>query len=159
MTMSKMLLTSAIAITMAVPAMAAEKKMTKEVTEIVGYNVTEGVQYEGVLTGSFNKIDYNNDGVITAKEMQRRTNLEDSYSIFLNMDRNKDNVVTIEEFSSYNKTKGNTQVRSGLNKELGISEDDAKRAVRGTNIKSRVITTKEYYEPIEPQIVKEEPIN
>lgn len=148
------LLTAGSGMALANEGSAPKPKMTKEVTELVGYNVTESVTYEGLQERSFKRIDTNADGMLTAKEIQRGSNDENSYDIFLNMDSNKDNLVNIKEFSSYNKTKGNTQVRSGLEKETG-----AIRSVKGTNIKSKVIETKQYFEPVERKIVKEEAIN
>ncbi|NCO04414.1 MAG: hypothetical protein GW903_09510 [Alphaproteobacteria bacterium] len=148
------LLTAGSGMALASEANAPTPKMTKEVTELVGYNVTESVTYQGLKEHSFNKIDANSDGMLTAKEMQRGTNLENSYDIFLNMDSNKDMMVSIEEFSSYNKTKGNTQMRSTLEKENGEF-----RSVKGTNIKSKPVVTKEYFEAVKPKIVKEEAIN
>ena len=139
------LLTTALVAVVAVPAMATEGKKTKEIKELVGYNVTEKVEYNAGKKASFMRVDTNSDGQITVKEFRDGSNLENSYEEFLLMDTSGDKLVTIDEFSSYDKTKGHTHVESQLH---------GKVAVRGTNLKSRVITEqKTYYQPVEPTVV------
>jgi Ca2+-binding EF-hand superfamily protein len=140
------LLTSALIAVASVPAMATEGKKTKEIKSLVGYNVTEKVEYKPAKKAAFMKVDANSDGIITAKEFRNGSNLENPYEDFLLMDTSGDKQVTIDEFANYNKTKGHTQVESQLH---------GKVAVRGTNLKSRVITEqKTYYQPVEPTVVE-----
>lgn len=145
-TLKTTLLSTALLAVVAVPAIAAEGKKTKEIKELVGYNVTETTEIQTSRKGAFMKIDRNNNGMIDAKEFRNGTNLENPYEDFLRMDRSGDKMVTLDEFASFNKTKGNTHVASELH---------GKNTVRGTNLKTRVIAEqKSYYEPIEPTIVE-----
>ena len=146
---TKSLFTLALLSVAAQPALA-EPKPTKEVTSLVGYNVTESVAYPDGTGRLFKKIDTDGNGEITSKEFQRSSNLENGYEIFLNMDSDKSKTVNLIEFGSYNKTKGNTQVRSQLSD---------KNQVKGTNLKTKKLETRSYYMPVEPKVVKEEAIN
>jgi hypothetical protein len=146
---AKSLFTLALLSVAAQPTLA-EPKPTKEVTSLVGYNVTESVAYPEKTSRLFKKIDADGNGEVTFKEFQRSSNLENGYEIFLNMDRDKSKSVNLVEFGSYNRTKGNTQVRSQL---------ESKNQVKGTNLKTKQLETKSYYMPVEPKVVKEEIIN
>lgn len=137
-------------VTIAIQPALAEPKPTKEVTSLVGYNVTESVAYPEGTNRLFKKIDSDGSGEISAKEFQMSSNLENGYEIFLNMDKDKSKSLSLIEFGSYNKTKGNTQVRSQLTD---------KNRVKGTNLKTKPLVTKSYYMPVEPKVVKEEPID
>ncbi len=144
-TLKTTLLTTALIAVAAVPAIAAEGKKTKEIKELVGYNVTEKVEYQGAKKATFMRIDSNNDGFVTSKEFMAKSNSENAYEDFLSMDTSRDKRVTIDEYASFSKTKGNTHVESELH---------GKTAVRGTNLKSRVIEQKTYYQPVEPTVVE-----
>lgn len=145
-TLKTTLLTTALIAVAAVPAMAAEGKKTKEIKELVGYNVTEKTEYQGAKKATFMKVDANNDGFISAKEFRNGSNLDNYYEEFLRMDTSKDKRVTLDEFASFDKTKGNTQVESELH---------GKMAVKGTNLKTRAMTVeKSYYQPVDPTVVE-----
>ncbi len=145
-TLKKTLLSTALLAVIAVPAIAAEGKKTKEIKELVGYNVTETTEIRTSRKGAFMKIDRNNDGMISSKEFRNGSNLDDYYSTFLRMDTSGDKMVSLGEFASFSKTKGNTHVASELH---------GKNVVRGTNLKTRVITEqKSYFEPVEPTVVE-----
>lgn len=145
-TLKTALLSTALIAAMVAPAMAAEKKMTKEIKELVGYDVTVSQSYDALKLKAFNKIDRDADSYLTARELKNGSNIENSYALFLGMDTNKDKRISIEEYSTYDKTKGNTQVESELH---------GKAAVKGSNLKSRrVIETKTYFEPTEREVVE-----
>ncbi len=130
---------------------AAEKSnKTKEVTELVGYNVTEKTASENTPSdATFNRIDKDSNQEISLKEFQNASQLENSYAVFINMDTDKNKSLTIDEFFGYNKTKGNTTVPSTLH---------GKAPVKGTNISSRTYKENNYFVPVDPVIVKSEDI-
>jgi hypothetical protein len=143
---NKALLSTALLAVIAAPAMATEPKKTKEIKELVGYNVTETTEIQTARKGAFLKIDRNNDGFISAKELRNGSNLENSYEEFLRMDVSGDKKVNLEEFATFRKTKGNTTISSELH---------GKVAVKGTNLKSRsYVNTTTRYEPVEPTVVE-----
>lgn len=144
-TLKTTLLSTALLAVTVVPAMAAEGKKTKEIKELVGYNVTETTEIQTSRKGVFMKIDRNNDGFIDAKEFRNGSNLDDYYSAFLRMDTSGDKMVNLSEFADFSKTKGNTSVTSELHG----------KSVRGTNLKTRALPVqKTYYEAVEPTIVE-----
>lgn len=152
----KLFYTSAIALMVAVPvvqAQAAETSAkTKEVTELVGYNVTEKTVPEKTnYDATFDKIDKDGSGDLNLKEFQNASQLEDDYNVFISMDTDKNKLVSFNEFFDYDKTKGNTQVASELH-------GKSKVKVRGTNLTSRVYTEDNYYVPVDPVIVDVEDI-
>lgn len=144
-TLKTTLLSTALLAVIAVPAIAAEGKKTKEIKELVGYNVTEKTEYQGAKKATFMKIDRNKDGFVTSKEFMAKSNSENAYEDFLRMDKSGDKKVTLNEFASFSKTKGSTHFESELH---------GKTAVRGTNLKTRIIEEKTYYEAVEPTIVE-----
>lgn len=123
---------------------------TKEVTELVGYNVKE-VQVPLATTNNkkFNRIDKNGDNVISLKEFKQASNHENEYAVFVDMDKDNNKVVSYEELFSFNKTKGNTNVESELH---------GKKRVKGTNVSTRVFKEKNYFVPIDPVVVDVTPI-
>lgn len=146
------LLGTVLAFTITGAATAAEPtqgKKTKEITEIIGYNVTEKIPDNNPRSKSFSKMDKSADGEVTLKEFQNYSNLENGYEVFITMDTDKSKSLSYQEFASYNPTKGNTKVESELH---------GKAPVQGTNLKSRGYTEKSYFVPTERKIVKEEAI-
>ena len=150
--LTHLFLGTALVAFVATPAFAADNatgKKTKEITEVVGYEVTEKIPENNPKSGIFMKMDTSGDGEVSLKEYQNRSNVENSYEMFLSMDTDKSKTVSYEEFASFNPTKGNTQIESELH---------GKVAVKGTNLKSRAYTEKSYFVPVEPKVVKEETI-
>lgn len=150
--LTHLLLGTALVAFVATPAFAADTttgKKTKEITEVVGYEVTEKIPENNPKSEVFMKMDRDGDGEISLKEYQNRSAVENAYEMFITMDTDKSKTVSYEEFASFNPTKGNTQVESELH---------GKVAVKGTNIKSRRYTEKSYFVPVEPKVVKEEAI-
>lgn len=149
---NKMILGLVLTTILSAPALAADGK--KEVTKLVGYNVTETEGAEiitGPKMGIFKKMDANGDNLLSYKEYSRFAKIEDKYSAYLRMDQDSDKAVTFLEYSGFNNTgKGSTQFESELH---------GKTTVKGTNLKTRIIepTTKTYYKPVEPEIVAIEP--
>jgi len=140
-----------LALTISGAATAAEPthgKKTKEITEIVGYNVTETQTFEGPKARLFKRMDKNSDSALSFKEYQNYATVDNEYEIFSLMDTNNNKSVTIEEFINARPTKGSTQFSSEM---FG--------KVSGTNLKTRKLPeVKSYYEPIEPKIVEIKPI-
>jgi Ca2+-binding EF-hand superfamily protein len=135
------------------PAFAAEQtggKKTKEITELVGYNVTEETSLEGQKEARFRKMDANADGSVNFKEFQNYSVLDNEYEIFSEIDVNQSKSIDFAEFSSYEQGKGKTEFESELH---------GKASVKGTNLKSRTLVEKHYYVPVEPKIVSETDIN
>jgi hypothetical protein len=129
---------------------ANEPKKAKEVTELVGYDVTEAVVPESIPKDSrFARIDKNMDEHISFNEFQNASQLNNEYAVFSEMDRNNDDKLTYEEFFNYNKTKGKTHIESKLH---------GKVPVKGTNLVSKAYTEKNYYVPVEPVVVDVQPI-
>jgi len=123
---------------------------TKEVTTLVGYDVKEVVMPASIAKDTrFGKIDKDMDKHISFKEFQNASQLDNEYAIFSQIDANGDDKVTYEEFYSFNKTKGDTKIESTLH---------GKAKVKGTNLKSRVYTEKNYYVPVDPVVVDVKPI-
>lgn len=139
-------LTTAIAAGVALSPALADAKKTKEITKLVGYNVTEEVTIESALSPQFNKIDRDSNGSLSFKEYAAFSTVNNEYDMFLRMDRNGDKSVSLEEFSTFEATKGNTSVDSALHG----------KSVKGTNLKTRALPSKKtYYMPVEPEIVSE----
>lgn len=150
--LANMVLGTALVAFVATPALAADTKKgkkTKEITEVVGYEVTEKIPENNPKSGVFTKMDTSGDGEVSLKEYQNRSTVENSYEMFITMDTDKSKTLSYEEFASYNPTKGNTHVESELH---------GKTAVKGTNLKSRTYTEKSYFVPVEPKVIKEETI-
>lgn len=142
----KLLLSSALLITLAIPAFASEGKKTKEIKTLVGYNVTETTTYEGPKARLYEKIDANKDGTVTFKEYRNFSNVDNEYAIFSMMDTDRSKTISIEEFVNAQTTKGQTQFESELH---------GKNIVKGTNLKTRSLPkVKTYYEAVEPEIVE-----
>ncbi len=146
MSMTKQILMgSALMAVMVAPAFAAGKK---EITEIVGYNVTETTVelQEPKKAALYERMDYNKDGTVTFKEYRNFSTVENEYDVFARMDKDGSKNISYEEFVTFNNTKGSTKVESELH---------GKAQVKGTNLKTRVISTdtKSYYVPVEPEVV------
>jgi len=141
------LLGTALLAVMVAPAFAAEtKKPTKkEVTEIVGYNVTETKAYTTPKEKIYQKMDKDGDDRVSFKDYQHFSNEDNSYMHFTSMDTDRSGYVSSEEFVAYNKTKGSTNV---------ASEMFGKYEVKGTNLKTKPLPeTKSYFVPTEREIV------
>lgn len=134
------------------PAYAAEKsggKKTKEITSVVGYDVTEKTSMDGEKEAKFARMDTNADGSVTFREFQDYAVLDNEYEIFSEIDEDQSKFITLAEFVSYEQGKGKTEVESQLH---------GKARVKGTNLTSRVYTEKHYYVPVEPKVVDVKPI-
>lgn len=145
------LLTTGLFALTAFGAQAAEgAKKTKEITELVGYDVKEVVMPASIARDSrFGKMDTDMDKHISFKEFQNASQLENEYAVFTEIDANGDEKLTYEELYSYNKTKGKTKIESELH---------GKAKVKGTNLVSRVYTEKNYHLPVDPVVVDVKPI-
>ena len=135
------------------PAFAADQtggKKTKEITELVGYDVTEATAAAGQRERRFARMDANKDGSVNFKEFQNYSVLDNEYEIFSEIDEDQSKSLTLEEFASYEQGKGKTEFESEL---------FGKVSVKGTNLKSRPVVQKQYYVPVEPKIVDEQTIN
>lgn len=123
---------------------------TKEITELVGYDVKEVTMPASIAKDTqFGKMDTDMDKHISFKEFQNASQLDNEYTIFTEIDANSDDKLTYEEFYSYNKTKGETKVESTLH---------GKAKVKGTNLTSRVYMEKNYHVPVDPVVVDVTPI-
>lgn len=146
MTINKALLGTALLAIIVAPAMAAEKKMTKEIKELVGYNVTETQAYITARENTYKKMDKDGDNRVSFNDYQDFSNEDNEYMHFTTMDTNHDKYVSAAEFVAYNKTKGNTNVDS---------EMFGQYAVKGTNLKTRPLPeTKTYFVPAEREVVE-----
>lgn len=144
MTIYKTLLGTALLVVIALPAFAQDGKKTKEITEVVGYNVTETTTYEGPRANFYKKMDRDGSGGVDFKEYQRVASVDNEYAMFMRLDRNGDKSISVEEFVNADVTKGNTNIASEM---FG--------KVQGTNLKTRKLPeVKSYYLPIEPEIVE-----
>ena len=143
------LLSAAMLGVISAPALAEGKKM-KEVTSIVGYNVTETRTLTGPKVALYNKMDANGDGTVTFKEYSNFSNLDNEYDAFSRMDKDNSKNISYDEFVNFNSTgKGTTEFESELHG----------KSVKGTNLKTRVLQTpKKYYVPIEPKIINIEDV-
>ena len=124
-------------------------KKTKEITELVGYDVTEAKSLAGKKEARFAKMDKNADGSVNFKEFRDFAVLDNEYEIFSEIDVDQSKSLTMEEFASYEQGKGRTEFESELH---------GKASVKGTNLKSRPIVEKHYYVPVEPTVVDVQPI-
>lgn len=142
----KLTLVAALLVSTAAPAFAAEGKNMKEVTSIVGYNVTEQQYLTGPKSEIYNTMDVNNDGGLTFKEYSSYSNLDNEYDAFARMDTDGNKMVSYVEYENFDNTgKGDTQFESQLH---------GKASVRGTNLKSRIIEEPNtYYVPVQPEVV------
>lgn len=124
---------------------------TKEITELVGYDVKEVTLPASIPKDTqFGKMDKDTDKYISFKEFQSASQLDNEYAIFTEIDANNDDKLTYEEFYSYNRTKGETKVESTLH---------GKAKVKGTNLTSRVYVEKNYHVPVDPIVVDVKPID
>lgn len=140
------LLSTALLAFVAAPAFAAEGNKTKEIKELVGYNVTEQATYGGPKAEAYAKMDVNGDNTVTFKEYSNYAMLDDEYNAFSRMDKDGNKNLSIDEFVNANLITGETQFESQL---------FGKTAVKGTNLKTRALPqTKTYYQPVEPTIVE-----
>tara|TARA_B100000949_G_scaffold101216_1_gene90267 strand:+ start:447 stop:938 length:492 start_codon:yes stop_codon:yes gene_type:complete len=147
-------LLATVALTLVAPAaFAADQttpKKTKKVTELVGYDVQEVETQTGAKVDTFAKIDANANGIVDWKEFRDHANLDNEYEIFSRIDVDGNKSITLNEYTSFNKTKGNTAVESELH-------GKGKREVKGTNLTSRVMK-RQYYVPVDRKVVAVEPI-
>ncbi len=140
------LFSTALLAVAAAPAFAAEGSKTKEIKELVGYNVTETTTYQGPKADAYRKMDANQDGTVTFKEYRNFSNLDNEYAAFIRMDTDSSKNLSMEEFVNANLNKGNTQFESEMH---------GKFSVKGTNLKTRALPeTKTYYQPVDPTIVE-----
>ncbi|HPD83055.1 MAG: hypothetical protein R3D88_05030 [Alphaproteobacteria bacterium] len=145
-TIKTTLFSAALIAVVATPAFAADGKKTKEIKELVGYNVTETTTYQGPKAEDYAKMDVNGDNSVTFKEYRNYSNLDNEYDAFIRMDKDGNKNLSLEEFVNANLIKGDTQVESEL---------FGKAVVKGTNLKTRALPeTKTYFTPVEPTIVE-----
>lgn len=146
-------LSTVMAFALVVPAMAAHAadgpKKTKEITELVGYDVTEAKSLAGKREARFVKMDKDASGSVDFKEFRDFAVLDNEYEIFSEIDVDQSKSLTMQEFASYEQGKGTTTVESELH---------GKVSVKGTNLKSKPYVEKHYYVPVEPTVVDVQPI-
>lgn len=143
------LLTVFTALALTVPAWTAhatDGHKTKEITEIVGYQVTEGIT---APNESFLKMDRDSNELVNFKEFQNFYMLDDEYRIFSEIDIDESGEITVAEFANYNWEKGTTHVESKLH---------GKNQVKGTNLKVKPVEEQTYFVPVEPTVVDVKPI-
>lgn len=145
-TLKTTLLGTALLAVIAAPSFAAEVKKTKEIKELVGYNVTETKEYIGPYAKAFKKMDKDGNGLVNFKEYQARANVDNEYEMFSLIDKDQSKTITIEELINSNVTKGSTHFKS---------ETADQYAVKGTNIRTRPLVEKRsYYVEVEPEVVE-----
>ena len=146
---TKIATTTLMTLALSIPAISAEAAKKKEITEVVGYEVTEAVSPNGKLESAFIKIDDDKSGTITFKEFQKHSMLDDEYAIFSEIDTDQSKEIILAEYTNYSWAKGKTHVESELH---------GKVPVKGTNIKSRPIYERSYFVPVKPTVVDVKPV-
>jgi hypothetical protein len=111
------ILTVALLTTMSTAAFASTDKKTEK--ELIGYEVTT-VKYN---TAKFNDADLNNDGFLTLDEYQNISLRDNTYSLFMIMDQNKDKLVDTQEFAEFAPGKGLTTVRHGQKRNWNLNQE------------------------------------
>jgi hypothetical protein len=104
-----------IGMAVASPAFAAEPTnapKTRTVTEVVGYQTT--VSYPD-KEATFVKLDTNGDRQITFNEFRNNSMHDSPYGVFTMMDKNQNDIVTIDELANFSKTQGGGESNSRFN--------------------------------------------
>lgn len=85
---------------------------TRTVTEVVGYTTT--VTYPD-KEATFRKLDTNGDRQVTFNEFRNNTMHDQPYGVFTMIDKNQDDLVTIDELANFSKTQGGGDSDSRFN--------------------------------------------
>src|SRR5262245_56895299 len=98
-------LTKTLTLTTAALAIMVSPALAREIKEVVGYKETVEIVVPE-KDDTFRKIDTDNNGAVNFKEFQKASLLNNEYEIFDRIDLNQDEVVSLEEYREFDKTKG-----------------------------------------------------
>lgn len=127
--MKKFIITTTVIASLAgIAISSAEARPIKTERELIGYKVTtiEAPSKREVFSG----IDTNRDGLIEWKEFQRAAMLNDEYNTFITIDKNGDGTLDVDEYSAFDKTKGQT-----------ITESDGENRIESDGTNNEVVSS------------------